>query len=58
MPTVRVTGQLPAADRRGGATAAADVVPVGADGAIELYNAGASTVTVTVDLDGGYYRYP
>jgi hypothetical protein len=42
----------------GNVTAVSDVVPVGADGGIDLYNAGASTVTVTVDLDGGYYRYP
>jgi hypothetical protein len=42
----------------GGAIAGAAMVPVGADGALDLYNAGPAAVTVTVDLAGAYYRYP
>lgn len=38
-------------------TAATALVPAGADGAIELYNSGASPVTVRLDLAGIYYQY-
>ena len=41
-----------------GAIAGAAMVPVGADGALDLYNAGPAAVTLTVDLTGAYYRYP
>jgi len=40
------------------AAASAGLIPVGTDGAIDLFNTGASAVTLTVDLTGGYYRYP
>ena len=40
------------------AAASAGLIPVGMDGAIDLFNTGASAVTLTVDLTGGYYRYP
>ncbi|HEX8005162.1 MAG TPA: PKD domain-containing protein, partial [Trebonia sp.] len=39
-------------------SATAALIPVGADGVIDLYNNGASTVTLAVDLTGAYYRYP
>jgi prepilin-type processing-associated H-X9-DG protein len=42
----------------GGAAAAAALIPVGADGAIDLYNSGPSAITLIVDLTGGYCRYP
>lgn len=38
------------------AAATAALVPVGTDGSIDLYNAGASPVTVAIDLLGAFYR--
>jgi hypothetical protein len=43
---------------KGGTAVNAAMVTVGSDGAIDLYNAGAGTVTVAVDLTGSYYAYP
>jgi PKD repeat protein len=41
-----------------GATIAnSDIVAVGKDGAIDLYNSGSKPVTITVDLTGSYYSY-
>lgn len=46
-------------DFAGGQTAAnMAITPVGADGAIDLYNGGGATVDLLVDLYGAYYRYP
>lgn len=42
----------------GQAGAAAAIVPVGADGSIELYNGSSGPVSVRLDLAGVYYRYP
>jgi len=38
--------------------ASAALIPVGADGELDLYNNGKSPVTVIVDLAGAYYRAP
>ncbi|GAA5185447.1 hypothetical protein GCM10023322_29510 [Rugosimonospora acidiphila] len=46
-------------DFAGGTTVAnMAVIPVGADGAIDLYNGGGATVDLLVDLYGAYYQYP
>ncbi len=34
-----------------------DIVKVGADGAIDIYNAGLRPLTVAVDLTGSFYAY-
>ncbi|GAA5201257.1 hypothetical protein GCM10023322_80870 [Rugosimonospora acidiphila] len=46
-------------DFAGGQTVAnMAIVPVGANGSIDLYNGGGATVDLLVDLYGGYYQYP
>lgn len=42
----------------GASAAAAGIIPVGADGVIDLYNGGLSTVNLIIDLTGAYYQYP
>lgn len=39
-------------------TASTAIIPVGSDGAIDLYNGGPSGVNLIVDLVGSYYQYP
>lgn len=38
--------------------ASAATIPAGADGAIDLFNAGSRALTVRVDLTGFCYQYP
>jgi hypothetical protein len=38
--------------------ATAALIPVGSDGAIDLYNSGSSAVTLVVDLNGAYFASP
>jgi hypothetical protein len=40
----------------GTTTATAGLIPVGSDGVIDLYNSGASTINLIVDLTGAWYR--
>jgi hypothetical protein len=48
----------PALSYSAGATvAAAAIVRVSPDGAIDLYNSGSRPATITVDLTGSYYAY-
>jgi PKD domain/Right handed beta helix region len=39
-------------------TASAAIIPVGSDGAVDLYNGGSRGVNLIVDLTGSYYQYP
>ena len=42
----------------GQTVAGAAIIPVGADGAVELYNGSSGPVKLRVDLAGAYYQYP
>jgi hypothetical protein len=44
--------------RAASAAATAALIPVGPDGAIDLYNNGSSAVTLVVDLNGAYFPSP